>query len=77
MGALLLGLAAAVRSAVATPVATLADSLNWWVIYVALPASALELVPRTNRCAHVDGCREQYRVSWIAVAGRIAGARSG
>jgi predicted permease len=30
------------------PPATLASSLNWWVIYIALPAMVLDLVPRIH-----------------------------
>lgn len=33
--------------------ASIADHLNWWVLYVALPAMVLELVPRLHVDAHL------------------------
>jgi predicted permease len=48
---LLLGSAAIVRRFQPPP--ALADSLNWWVIYVALPATVLELLPGISLSRHL------------------------
>lgn len=47
----LLGLALLVRRLPAAP--AIADSLNWWVLYVALPAAVLELIPRLHFDVHL------------------------
>jgi predicted permease len=49
--AALLGVALCVRRQSFVP--ALADSLNWWVLYIALPAAVLELVPRLRFDPHL------------------------
>jgi malate permease and related proteins len=47
----LLGLALLLRKLPTAP--AIADNLNWWVLYVALPAAVLELIPRLHFDVHL------------------------
>ena len=47
----LLVLALSLRRLPAAP--AIADNLNWWVLYVALPAAVLELIPRLHFDVHL------------------------
>jgi predicted permease len=74
--AVVLGVAAIVRRAAMAE--TLADSLNWWVLNVALPAMALELLPGL----HADRSLWFLVVAWTlfvltALLCRWLGARLG